>query len=56
MRHVEAGRVAILQSGAEPTAAFLAGLILYAEMPTAMGLAGMIITVIALMILSGDRG
>ena len=56
MRHVEAGRVAILQSGAEPTAAFLAGLILYAEMPTAMGLAGMIVTVIALMILSGDRG
>ena len=55
MRHVEAGRVAILQSGAEPTAAFLAGLILYAEVPTATGLAGMVITIIALMILAGSR-
>lgn len=55
MRHVEAGRVAILQSGAEPTAAFIVGLILYAEIPTATGLAGMIIAIIALMILAGDR-
>ena len=55
MRHVEAGRVAILQSGAEPTAAFIVGLILYAEIPTVTGLAGMIIAIIALMILAGDR-
>lgn len=56
MRHVEAGRVAILQCGAEPTAAFIAGLIIYAEIPTIAGLAGMVITIIALMILAGDRG
>lgn len=55
MRHVEAGRVAILQSGAEPTAAFIVGLILYAEIPTAAGLAGMVIAIIALMVLAGDR-
>ena len=55
MRHVEAGRVAILQSGAEPTAAFLVGLILYTEVPSAAGLAGMVIAVIALMVLAGDR-
>ena len=55
MRHVEAGRVAILQSGAEPTAAFIVGLILYTEIPTAAGLAGMVIAIIALMVLAGDR-
>ncbi|MBQ9014904.1 MAG: EamA family transporter [Firmicutes bacterium] len=55
MRHVEAGRTAILQSGAEPTAAFVAGLLIYREIPTAFGLAGMIITIIALMVLAGDR-
>ena len=55
MRHVEAGRVAILQSGAEPTAAFLVGLLFYAEVPTAAGLAGMVIAIIALMVLAGDR-
>ena len=55
MRHVEAGRVAILQSGAEPTAAFLAGLLLYAETPTPAGLIGMAITILALMVLAGDR-
>lgn len=55
MRHVEAGRTAILQSGAEPSAAFVAGLILYSEVPTLFGLAGMVITIAALMILAGDR-
>ena len=55
MRHVEAGRVAILQSGAEPTAAFLAGLLVYSEFPTAAGLIGMVVTIIALMVLAGDR-
>lgn len=55
MRHVEAGRVAILESGAEPTAAFIAGLLLYTEIPTPAGFAGMIITIIALMVLTGDR-
>lgn len=55
MRHVEAGRVAILESGSEPTAAFLAGILLYAEIPAPAGLIGMILTVIALMVLTGDR-
>lgn len=55
MRHVEAGRTAILQSGAEPTAAFAAGLIIYHEIPTMFGLVGMVITIIALMVLVGDR-
>lgn len=55
MRHVEAGRVAILQSGAEPTAAFIAGLLLYTEIPTPAGLVGMVITIIALMVLSSGR-
>ncbi len=55
MRHVEAGRVAILESGSEPSAAFLAGLILYAEVPTLAGLLGMILTVIAIMVLTADQ-
>ena len=55
MHYVEAGRVAILESGAEPAAALVAGLILYREVPTAIGAIGMAVTVAALMVLAGDK-
>ncbi|MBQ6401848.1 MAG: DMT family transporter [Firmicutes bacterium] len=55
MRYIEAGKTAILQSGAEPSAALVAGIILFGEVPSAAGFAGLVITVIALMILVGDK-
>ena len=51
-RFVDSGVVSILASGAEPTSAMIFGILAYAEIPTAFGLAGMIITIAALTILT----
>lgn len=54
MKYVDAGKVAILECGAEPCAALLAGLIIYSELPTLIGFAGMVIAVVAIMILARE--
>lgn len=54
MLYVDAGKVAILEGGAEPSAALLAGLIIYSELPTIIGFAGMIISVVAIMVLARE--
>lgn len=54
MKYVDAGKVAILEAGAEPAAALLAGLILYSELPSMLGFAGMIISVAAVMLLAKE--
>ena len=45
---MENGRVAILAGGGEPVAAFVFGMIFYHEMPTALNLLGLVVTVAAL--------
>ena len=46
--YMENGRVAILAGGGEPVAAFVFGMIFYHEMPTALNLLGLVVTVAAL--------
>lgn len=48
LRHAEAGTVSILAAGGEPIAAVVFGWIFYAEVPTAMMLLGMAVTIAAL--------
>lgn len=54
MKYVDAGKVAILEGGAEPSAALLAGLIIYSELPTIIGFAGMIVSVVAITVLARE--
>lgn len=54
MKYVETSRAAILEGGSEPLTAMATGIIVYSEIPTAAGLAGMVITIIALTLLSCD--
>ena len=51
-KYVDAGVVSILAAGAEPTSALLFGLFIYHEIPTVFGLAGIIIVITAIIILS----
>ncbi|MDO4870195.1 MAG: DMT family transporter [Bacillota bacterium] len=51
VQNADAGRTAILASGAEPVSSMLAGLVFYHEIPSPSGIIGMIITIIALIIL-----
>ena len=46
--YMENGRVAILAGGGEPVAAFVFGIIFYHEIPTALNLLGLVVTVAAL--------
>gem|GEM_PF-2366396 len=48
LRDVETGKAAILAAGGEPSAAMLFGLLFFAEVPTVLSLAGLVLTVIAL--------
>ncbi|MGI6011134.1 MAG: DMT family transporter [Ruminococcus sp.] len=49
--YMEAGRVSILASGAEPVAAVCFGVIFYGEIPTILTIAGMAVTITALTLL-----
>ncbi len=58
--YADSGYVYILASGGEPVAAVVFGMIFYSEMPTSIGIVGMLITITALTILclkpaSGSR-
>ena len=50
--YVDSGVSSILSSGAEPTAALLFGLFIYQEMPTMLGVIGMVIVVLSMIMLS----
>lgn len=54
IKYVETGRAAILEGGSEPAAAMIVGIIIYSEIPTVLGVAGMILTIVALTLLSCD--
>ncbi len=49
--YVETGKVAILASGAEPSAAMVFGALIFAEIPSIFNIAGLIITIAALSVL-----
>ena len=51
-KFMDSSIVSILASGAEPTAALIFGFLLYREIPTVFGLAGMVLVVAAIIILT----
>ena len=48
MAYVDAGKVAILGAGGEPSAAMIFGLLVYNEVPSLLSIAGLVITITAL--------
>lgn len=54
MKYVDAGKVAILEAGAEPCAALSVGFIFYGELPTPVGFAGMIMAIVSIMVLARE--
>ena len=54
MKYGEAGKVSIISSGTEPSAALVFGMLVYAEMPTLTSFAGLVITIVALAMLCKD--
>lgn len=51
MQHAETGKVSILASGGEPTAAAIFGMLFFAEIPSVLTVAGLVITIAALAVL-----
>ena len=45
IKYMDSGKAAILSCGAEPTSAMILGILLYNEIPTPLGILGMIITI-----------
>lgn len=52
IKHIDSGKASILSCGAEPTSAMILGIIIYSEIPTPLGLLGMVITIGALYFLT----
>ena len=52
IKYMDSGKAAILSCGAEPTSAMLFGILLYNEIPSVLGILGMVITVSALAVLT----
>ena len=52
--YMENGRVAILSGGAEPASAFVFGILFYSEIPTALNLLGLALTIAALTLMCID--
>ena len=48
MNHADAGKVAILGAGGEPSAAMIFGCIFFSEIPSILSITGLVITVVAL--------
>ena len=48
LQYVDAGKVAILGAGGEPSAAMIFGIIVYSEIPSLLSVAGLVITICAL--------
>ena len=55
LKHIDSGISSILLSGAEPLAALIFGLLIYAEIPTILMFIGFIISITAMMILSRTK-
>ena len=51
LNYVDAGKAAILAAGGEPTAAMIFGIIFFKEIPSMIGIIGLIITVAAISVL-----
>ncbi len=51
LSYVETGKVSILASGGEPSAAMLFGLLFFHEVPTVMSFCGLVVTILALWLL-----
>ena len=51
VRHADAGKVATLASGAEPVSSMVMGILMYREIPSLLGFAGMFLTITALVLL-----
>ena len=51
LQYVDAGKAAILAAGGEPAAAMLFGIIFFSEIPSILGIIGLIITIVAISIL-----
>lgn len=51
LKHAEAGKVSLLASGGEPTAAAIFGLIFFAEVPSLLSVAGLVVVVAALSVI-----
>lgn len=52
IKHIDSGKASILSCGAEPTSAMILGIIVYSEIPTILGIIGMMITIGALYFLT----
>lgn len=48
LQYVDAGKVAILGAGGEPSAAMIFGILIYSEIPSVLSVAGLVITIAAL--------
>ena len=55
VQKAEAGKVAIISSGAEPVSSMVAGLLIYSEIPSLLGILGMVITTVSLIVLIRKR-
>lgn len=51
LTRTDAGKASILASGGEPTAAMVFGILFFSEIPTALSLTGLVLTIIALSLL-----
>ncbi len=52
IKYMDSGKAAILSCGAEPASAMILGILLYNEIPSVLGILGMVITVSALAVLT----
>ena len=55
LRYLDAGKTAILEGGSEPSAALVIGILVYSEIPSVVGFAGIAITIVALGILAAEE-
>ncbi|WP_407379875.1 DMT family transporter [Methanobrevibacter sp.] len=55
LKHIDSGSASILTSGAEPLAALCFGMIVYSEIPTVLTFVGVVLTILALIILSKNE-
>ena len=55
IEYIDSGKAAILSCGAEPTSAMILGIFVYAEIPSALGVLGLVITISALFVLTKNK-
>ncbi len=55
IEYIDSGKASILSCGAEPTSAMILGIFVYAEIPSALGVLGLVITISALFILTKNK-